>query len=95
MKISKDEVLHVARLARLDIHDADIDRFAGQIGTILDYVDTLKQVDTAGVAATSHAISLTNAFREDEEKPHLPQDASLANAPEKDDGAFVVPKVIG
>jgi aspartyl-tRNA(Asn)/glutamyl-tRNA(Gln) amidotransferase subunit C len=94
MKISKAEVLHVARLARLDIHDADIDRFADQIGTILDYVDTLKQVDTTGVVATSHAITLTNAFREDEEKAHLSQEASLANAPEKDDGAFVVPKVI-
>jgi aspartyl-tRNA(Asn)/glutamyl-tRNA(Gln) amidotransferase subunit C len=94
MKISKDEVLHVARLARLEIRDADIDRFAGQIGTILDYVDTLKQVDTTGVVATAHAITLTNAFREDEETAHLSQDTSLANAPEKDDGAFVVPKVL-
>lgn len=94
MKISKNEVLHVARLARLDIAEGDIDRFAGQIGTILDYVDTLKQVDTTGVVATSHATALTNAFREDEETPHLSQESSLANAPEKDDGAFVVPKVI-
>ncbi|MBC2709858.1 MAG: Asp-tRNA(Asn)/Glu-tRNA(Gln) amidotransferase subunit GatC [Desulfosarcina sp.] len=94
MKITKEEVLHVAHLARLDIDDADVDRFAGQIGTILDYVDTLKQVDTTGVAATSHAITLTNAFREDEQKSHLDPEASLANAPEKDDGAFVVPKVI-
>ncbi len=94
MKISKDEVLHVAHLARLDIQDSDIDRFADQIGTILDYVDTLTQVDTTGVVAMSHAITLTNAFREDEEHSHLTQDESLANAPEKDDGAFVVPKVI-
>lgn len=94
MKITKEEVLHVAHLARLDIHDADVGRFAGQIGTILDYVDTLKKVDTTGVAATSHAITLTNAFREDEEQDHLdPQDA-LKNAPEKDEGAFTVPKVI-
>jgi aspartyl-tRNA(Asn)/glutamyl-tRNA(Gln) amidotransferase subunit C len=94
MKISKEEVLHVAHLARLDIDEADIERFADQIGTILDYVDTLKQVDTTGVVATSHAITLTNAFREDEEAPHLSQETSLANAPEKDDGAFVVPRVI-
>lgn len=94
MKITKDEVLHVARLARLDIDEADTERFADQIGTILDYVDTLKQVDTTGVVATSHAITLTNAFREDEETPHLEQEISLANAPEKDDGAFVVPKII-
>ena len=94
MKISKTEVLHVAKLARLDIDEADIDRFAGQIGTILDYVDALRQVDTAGVAATSHATALTNAFREDVELEHLDQNAALGNAPEKDDGAFVVPKVI-
>lgn len=94
MKISKAEVLHVANLARLDIDEADIDRFAGQIGTILDYMDTLKQVDTAGVAATSHATALTNAFREDQEQRQLDQDTALDNAPLKDDGAFVVPKVI-
>lgn len=94
MKITKAEVLHVAHLARLDINDADVDRFAGQIGTILDYVDTLKQVDTTGVPVTSHAITLTNAFREDEQQDHLEPEAALANAPEKDSGAFVVPKVI-
>ena len=95
MKISKQEVLYVAHLARLDIDETQVDRFADQIGTILDYVDTLKQVDTAGVAATSHAIHLTNAFREDETRPHLDPSASLANAPEADEGAFVVPRVIG
>ena len=94
MKITKTEVLHVAHLARLDIDDADVDRFAGQIGTILDYVDTLKQVDTTGVPVTSHAITLTNAFREDEQQEHLEPEAALANAPEKDSGTFVVPKVI-
>ena len=94
MKITKTEVLHVAQLARLDIDDADVDRFAGPIGTILASVDTLKQVDTTGVPATSHAITLTNAFREDEEQDHLDPQAALANAPEKEDGAFVVPKVL-
>lgn len=94
MKITKEQVLHVAHLARLDIDDADIDRFAGQIGTILDYVDLLKKVDTTGVVATSHAIARTNAFREDEAQQHLDPQAALANAPDKDDGAFVVPKVI-
>jgi aspartyl-tRNA(Asn)/glutamyl-tRNA(Gln) amidotransferase subunit C len=94
MKISKEEVLHVANLARLEIDEADIDRFAGQIGTILAYVDTLRQVDTTGVSATSHAISRTNAFREDEIQPHLDPADAMANAPETEDGAFVVPKVI-
>ena len=94
MKITKAEVLHVAHLARLDIAEADVDRFAGQIDTILDYVDTLKKVDTTGVVGTSHAISQTNAFREDEVQGQLAPDQALANAPEKDNGAFVVPKVI-
>jgi len=94
MKITKEEVLHVAHLARLDIAEGDVERFAGQIGTILDYVDTLKKVDTAGVPATSHAITLTNAFREDEVKGQLDPEDALANAPEKDGGAFVVPKII-
>ena len=94
MKITKDEVIHVANLSRLDMDEESIDMFAGQIGTILEYIDTLKQVDTEGIIPTSHAISLTNAFREDVEKEHLDRDLSLANAPEKEDGNFVVPKVI-
>ena len=94
MKISKEEVQHVATLARLDLDEAAMDKFAGQIGEILDYVDTLNQVDTKGVAPTSHAISLTNAFRDDEVGKPLPRENALANAPDQEDGAFVVPKVI-
>lgn len=94
MKITKEEVLHVAALARLELDATAIDTFAGQIGDILDYVDTLNRVDTGGVNPTSHAISLTNAFREDEVKPHLDNEAALANAPEKEDGSFLVPKII-
>ncbi|MGD8701343.1 MAG: Asp-tRNA(Asn)/Glu-tRNA(Gln) amidotransferase subunit GatC [Desulfosarcina sp.] len=94
MKITQAEVLHVAHLARLDIDEADIGRFADQIDTILDYVDTLNTVDTTGVAATSHAIGQTNAFREDTVQGQLDPEDALANAPQKDAGAFVVPKVI-
>jgi aspartyl-tRNA(Asn)/glutamyl-tRNA(Gln) amidotransferase subunit C len=94
MKITKDEVLYVADLARLDLDEASIDKFAGQIGTILDYVDKLNEVDTEGIRPTSHAISLTNAFREDDQKEHLERDQALANAPQREEGAFVVPKII-
>lgn len=94
MKITKDEVLKVAALARLDLEEASIDPFVEQISTILDYVDTLKNVDTKGVPATSHAISLTNAFREDEPHEHLDRDRALENAPEIEDGTFTVPRVI-
>ena len=94
MKITKDEVLYVADLARLDLDEASIDKFAGQIGTILAYVDKLNEVKTEGVRQTSHAISLTNAFREDEQHEHLERDEALSNAPAREDGNFVVPKII-
>ncbi len=94
MKITKEEVLYVANLARLDMDEESIDKFAQQIGTILEYVDTLNLVDTKGVPPTSHAIFLTNAFREDEIKEHLDRKTALANAPEKEDENFLVPKVI-
>jgi len=95
MKISKDEVIHVANLARLDMDDANIEKFVGQIQMILEYVDTLNQVDTKGVPPTSHAISLTNAFREDEEREVFDRESALANAPEQENGNFIVPKVVG
>ena len=95
MKITKDEVLYVAELARLDLDPDSIEKFAGQIGTILEYVDKLNEVDTDGVRPTSHAISLTNAFREDEPREHIERDLALNNAPEKEEGNFVVPKVVG
>jgi aspartyl-tRNA(Asn)/glutamyl-tRNA(Gln) amidotransferase subunit C len=94
MKITKEEVLHVANLARLDVDKVLIDKFARQIGTVLEYVDKLKAVDTRDVTLTSHAISLTNAFREDDERQGFDSDSALSNAPEKEDGNFIVPKVI-
>jgi aspartyl-tRNA(Asn)/glutamyl-tRNA(Gln) amidotransferase subunit C len=95
MKITKKDVMHVAELARIDLSDDAIDVFAEQIGDILDYVDQLKRVPTEGVAPTSHAISLTNAFREDEAAEPADAGRALENAPESQDGYFIVPKVIG
>jgi aspartyl-tRNA(Asn)/glutamyl-tRNA(Gln) amidotransferase subunit C len=95
MKITKNDILHVAQLARLEIDEASIEKFAVQIGNILDYVDQLRQVDTGGIRPTSHALALTNAFREDAETRHLERGISLANAPAQEDGNFVVPKVVG
>lgn len=95
MKITREDVTYVAELARIDLSDEAIDIFADQIGEILDYVDLLKQVPTDGVLPTSHAISLTNAFREDAVIESSDPDALLANAPEREAGNFIVPKVIG
>jgi len=94
MKITKDEVMYVAGLARLDIDETSIDSFAQQLGKILEYIETLNSVDTEGVAPTFHAISITNAFREDKEKNHLDREKVLANAQEAENGSFVVPKII-
>lgn len=95
MKITKEEIMHVADLARLDLDEESINKFAEQLGTILAYMDKLRSVDTQGVKPTSHAIALTNAFRDDDEKDHLDNEIALANAPEKEGGSFVVPKVVG
>jgi len=62
MKISKEDVIHVAHLARLELDEAAVEKFSHQIGTILDYVDTLNRLDTTGVSPTSHAIFLTMPF---------------------------------
>jgi aspartyl-tRNA(Asn)/glutamyl-tRNA(Gln) amidotransferase subunit C len=95
MKITREEIVHVANLARLDLDEESIGKFAEQIDNILEYIDILNRVETEGVAPTSHAIFLTNAFREDKVKEHLDRNKALANAPEEEDGNFVVPKVIG
>ena len=95
MKISREEVLHVADLARLNIDDASINLFAKQIGKILDYIDALNSIDTAGVEPTFHVISLSNAFREDKISKSYDRDAILANAPRTDGSLFLVPKVVG
>jgi aspartyl-tRNA(Asn)/glutamyl-tRNA(Gln) amidotransferase subunit C len=95
MKITKEEVVHVARLARLNLDEEAIELYAKQLGDILTYMDTLNRVDTEHVPPTSHAIFIKNAFREDEVKASVPVERALANAPQSEDGSFVVPKVIG
>jgi aspartyl-tRNA(Asn)/glutamyl-tRNA(Gln) amidotransferase subunit C len=95
MKITREEVRQVAHLARLNVTGEQIDAFAQQIGRILDYIDQLNQLDTTGVTPTFHASAQTNAFRDDEAQAHLDREAALANAPEEDDGSYIVPKVIG
>ncbi len=94
MKISLEEVQYVAALARLQLDPAEAAEMAGQLDRILSYVDMLNELDTSAVAPTTHAIAIVNAFREDEPAPSLPREVALANAPEQNGAAFVVPKVI-
>ena len=94
MKISKQEVENVARLARLELSGSEVDKMTSQLDTILSYVAKLDELDTAGVPVTTHTQSVTNAFRDDEVRESLPREAALANAPKQNDEAFVVPKII-
>ena len=94
MKIEKNEVIHVAHLARLEFSEAETETFTTQLNNILLYMDMLNRIDTAGIAPMTHAIAQENAFREDIVKPSLSQEATLANAPDARGDFFRVPKVI-
>jgi aspartyl-tRNA(Asn)/glutamyl-tRNA(Gln) amidotransferase subunit C len=94
MKITKDEVMHVAKLARLHLDENAVELYTKQLGDILTYMETLNRVDTENVPPTSHATSTDSAFREDEVRASMPSEEALANAPQSEDGSFVVPKVI-
>ena len=94
MKITRAEVEHVARLARLELSAEEAETFTGQMDAILAYVDKLSELDTAGITPTSHAVPVENAFRADEVRPAIGVDNALANAPDRVDGFFRVPKVI-
>jgi aspartyl-tRNA(Asn)/glutamyl-tRNA(Gln) amidotransferase subunit C len=91
MAISKDEVVHVARLARLALTEEELDRFAGQLDAILEAVGKVAELDLSGVEPTLHPLALANVWAEDEARPCLSAEEALANAPEAEDGAFRVP----
>lgn len=95
MKISREEVLHVAGLSRLHLAEEDIDRLACQLDRIIGYMDILQAVDTENVPPMSHALHLVNVMRKDEVQEHLSLEEVFRNTPESEDGFFVVPKVIG
>jgi aspartyl-tRNA(Asn)/glutamyl-tRNA(Gln) amidotransferase subunit C len=89
--ISKDEVMHVARLARLELSDEEVVRFQGQLSAILESVSKVSELDLSDVPPTAHPLEIANAWREDEPRPSLTQAEAFANAPDRDDGHFRVP----
>ncbi|MGE0473944.1 MAG: Asp-tRNA(Asn)/Glu-tRNA(Gln) amidotransferase subunit GatC [Nitrospirales bacterium] len=93
--ISKSEVEKVADLARLDLTEAEKSLFGGQLSQILDYVDQLQTVSTEGVPLTSSVAEIQSEWREDVVVPGLTVEQALANAPESNQGLFVVPKILG
>jgi len=94
MEITREQVEHVAKLARLAVSEEEKILFGRQLSSILTYVEALNRVDTSRVEPTSHVIPMQNVFREDEVRASLPRDAALANAPDSDSGCFRVPKII-
>jgi aspartyl-tRNA(Asn)/glutamyl-tRNA(Gln) amidotransferase subunit C len=94
MALSREEVLHVAELARLSLRPEEVELFTRQLNDILAYVQKLNELDTTGVAPLAHVIPLFNAFREDVAKESLPLEAALKNAPALEEGSFLVPRVI-
>jgi aspartyl-tRNA(Asn)/glutamyl-tRNA(Gln) amidotransferase subunit C len=93
-RISPEDVRHVARLARLALSDDELVRMRAEMSAILDYMDKLRSLDTAGVEPTSHAVPLRNVMREDEPVPSQPREDMLANAPDRDGDTFRVPRII-
>jgi aspartyl-tRNA(Asn)/glutamyl-tRNA(Gln) amidotransferase subunit C len=94
-KLSRDEVAHLARLARLAVTDEELDVFAGQLDVILDAVAAVGNAAAEDVAPTTHAVPMTNVFRPDVVTPCLPRDVVLAGAPAAEDDRFRVPRILG
>ena len=92
--LSRDQVLHVARLARLELTDDELDRLAPQLEVILESVARVGEVAAEDIPPTSHALPITNVLRPDEIRPGLSQEQALAGAPAAEDGRFRVPRIL-
>lgn len=93
--ISRDDVANLARLARIDMSDAELDHLASEMSVILDAVARVQEVAGENVPPTSHPLPLTNVFRDDEIRLSLSPDAALANAPAQEEQRFKVPRILG
>ncbi len=94
MEISREDVAHVAKLARLEVSEEEQATFARQLSAILTHIDQLKQVDTAGIEPTATVLPTDNVFRDDVARASLSREQALANAPDQADGFFRVPKIL-
>ena len=93
MAIEREDVLHVARLARLEIPEGDVEAVQAQLGAILEAVGKVSELDLSDVEPTSHPLDIVNVWAEDEPRPSLSREDALANAPDPEDGQFRVPAV--
>jgi len=93
--ISREDVAHLAKLARIAMDDAELDHLAAEMDLILGAVARVQEIASADVPPTSHPIPVSNVVREDRVRPSLTQDEALSGAPAKADGRFKVPKILG
>ena len=94
-RITRDDVVHVARLARLDLSEEEIAEFTGQLASILEHAARVSALDVAGVEPTAHPFPLSNVLRPDVPRPGVDRDEVLAAAPAAEDGRFRVPRILG
>ncbi|MCU1374283.1 MAG: aspartyl/glutamyl-tRNA(Asn/Gln) amidotransferase subunit [Actinomycetia bacterium] len=94
-RITRDDVAHVATLARLEVSEDELDLFTGQLAAVLEHADDLASLDTAGVPPTAHPLPLENVLRPDEVRPSLDRDEVLSQAPDVEQHRFKVPPVLG
>jgi aspartyl-tRNA(Asn)/glutamyl-tRNA(Gln) amidotransferase subunit C len=92
--VTRDEILHVAELARLALTEEEIERLGGQLNQILEAVGKVSELDLSDVEPTSHPLDLSNVWAEDEPRPSLPVEEALANAPERENNFFRVPPAV-
>ena len=89
--LEREQVIHVARLARLELTDEELDKMAAELSHVLDHIEKIRELDLADVEPTSHVVDVVNALRADEPRPSLPHDVALSQAPEPVAGGFGVP----
>ena len=95
MSLSEHDVRHVAMLARLELTDDEVEAMRDDLNSILGHIDEIQRLDLASVPPMAHAIAVTNVTREDIVVAPLPQDVAVMNAPQSENGAFVIPQIVG
>ncbi|WP_163539174.1 Asp-tRNA(Asn)/Glu-tRNA(Gln) amidotransferase subunit GatC [Gracilibacillus sp. YIM 98692] len=93
-EISKDQVKHVANLARLALEEEEVEKMTKQLGDIINYAELLNELDTDDVEPTTHVLDLKNVMRKDEPKEWIKKEDALKNAPDEEDGQFQVPSIL-
>ncbi|WP_047979592.1 Asp-tRNA(Asn)/Glu-tRNA(Gln) amidotransferase subunit GatC [Ornithinibacillus contaminans] len=93
-EITKEQVKHVANLARLDVSEQEVEMFTEQLSSIISFAEQLNEIDTEGIEPTTHVLDLKNVMRKDEPRQWIKREEALKNAPDQQDGQFRVPSIL-